>query len=144
MLIVAAIDGSPTTEFVLAAAVAEAAAHGADLHVVHVFYPPTSLYWIETATLLDETTFGEAACAEVWKRAEAALDGVDVVWDRADLRGHPATEIVAYAADQTAELIIIGNRGRGDFASLMLGSTSHAVIHDAPCDVIVVRGPGAG
>ncbi len=56
-------------------------------------------------------------------------------------RGEPAREIIAYAEEVGADFIVVGSRGRGGVKALLLGSTSHAVMHGAPCDVIVVRHP---
>jgi nucleotide-binding universal stress UspA family protein len=53
--------------------------------------------------------------------------------------GAPAPEIVGAAARHEADLIVMGCRGRKGMGRVMLGSVSHAVAHQAPCSVLVVR-----
>lgn len=60
------------------------------------------------------------------------------------VRGNPAEAIVGYARTIKAELIVVGSRGHGTAASVLLGSVSRGVLHRARCPVVVVRGtPGA-
>jgi nucleotide-binding universal stress UspA family protein len=53
--------------------------------------------------------------------------------------GHPAEEIVAYAQDQGAGLIVMGSRGREGIRRALMGSVSDAVVRHAHCPVMVVR-----
>jgi nucleotide-binding universal stress UspA family protein len=53
--------------------------------------------------------------------------------------GYAAREIVSDAAGVGADVIVMGSRGRGDLAGLVLGSTAHKVIHLADRPVLVVR-----
>ncbi len=46
------------------------------------------------------------------------------------------------AADRDAELLVVGSRGRGSVRAALLGSTSHALVGDAPCPVVVVPASG--
>ena len=50
-----------------------------------------------------------------------------------------APQIISEAAGFGAGLIVMGTRGRSDFASLLLGSVAHKVIHHAQCPVLVTR-----
>jgi nucleotide-binding universal stress UspA family protein len=53
--------------------------------------------------------------------------------------GHAAREILADAKEHDADVIIMGSRGRSDFAGSILGSTAHKVIHLTDRPVLVVR-----
>jgi nucleotide-binding universal stress UspA family protein len=58
---------------------------------------------------------------------------------RQTLFGHAAKEIVADAKLHDVGVIVMGSRGRGDMAGLVLGSTAHKVIHLTDRPVLVVR-----
>ncbi|MGZ4308852.1 MAG: universal stress protein [Gaiellaceae bacterium] len=58
------------------------------------------------------------------------------------LRGETVDELVAYADTIDADLIVVGSRGHGSFASALLGSVSRDVLREARRPVLVVRGTG--
>ena len=68
---------------------------------------------------------------------QAGIEAVGEV--RPTTFGHAAREIVADAKEHDAGVIIMGSRGRGDFAGALLGSTAHKVIHLADRPVMVIR-----
>jgi nucleotide-binding universal stress UspA family protein len=57
--------------------------------------------------------------------------------------GPPVEALAALCADETAELSIVGSRGRGPFAAALLGSVSARLASTAECTVLVVPGPEA-
>ncbi|RKT87967.1 Nucleotide-binding universal stress protein, UspA family [Saccharopolyspora antimicrobica] len=64
-------------------------------------------------------------------------DYPDVPVHRDVANQHPVTAL-CHAAE-SAQLLVVGHRGRGGFAGLLLGSVAHGVLHHAPCPVAVVR-----
>ena len=58
---------------------------------------------------------------------------------RNTLFGYAGREIVDDARQHGVDLIVMGSRGRGDLAGLILGSTAHKVIHLTDRPVLVVR-----
>jgi nucleotide-binding universal stress UspA family protein len=55
------------------------------------------------------------------------------------LVGNPAQEIVEFAMNLGIDLIVAGTRGRSPAKELYLGSVSSALVHRAPCSVLIVR-----
>jgi nucleotide-binding universal stress UspA family protein len=88
---------------------------------------------------IDMGEMAEGERKAVWSQLEPSLSGAGVPVTRVDLEGYPPDVLVAYATDVDTSVLVLGTRGRGDLASLILGSTSHRAIQLATCDVLVVK-----
>ena len=53
--------------------------------------------------------------------------------------GSPASQIVALAESEGADMVFLGSRGLGDVGGLLMGSVSHKVMHLAPCTCVAVK-----
>jgi nucleotide-binding universal stress UspA family protein len=57
------------------------------------------------------------------------------------LEGDPASEIVRYAQESAADLVVMGTHGRTGVERLLMGSVAEKVLRDAPCSVLIVKLP---
>lgn len=55
------------------------------------------------------------------------------------LGGSPKIEIVDEAEKWGADLIVVGSHGYGFFERMLIGSVSNAILHHAPCSVLVIK-----
>lgn len=137
MTVVAGIDGSPVSDLVVTKAIEQARWKETDVHLVFVSYLP----FVYTEAVIDWDQVLEAQRESVWRKLMSIIDDADVEVRLVDLDGYPPDTLVDYANDTEADLLVVGTRGRGELASLVLGSTSHRAIHLARCDVLVVKAP---
>ncbi|YCK39632.1 universal stress protein [Actinomadura sp. ATCC 39365] len=137
--VVVGYDGSRDAQAAMEYAVEQARARGARLHVVSAWQMPVfSPYAVTYNTLIQDLMREETGAARErvvpWREANPDL----VVTDEQPC-AHPVTALMQAAG--SADLVVVGSRGRGGFASAVLGSVSHGVLHHVTCPVAVVR-PG--
>ncbi|WP_338140663.1 universal stress protein [Candidatus Neomicrothrix sp.] len=70
-------------------------------------------------------------------RFMSALDVPDGVSVTGSVRRGPPAQVLLEAAED-ADMVVVGSRGLGGFAGLLLGSVARRVTHLAPCPVVVV------
>lgn len=138
MPVVAGVDESPMSVAVVARAIEEARWRGTNLCVVYVTYLPMA----HMEFSIDWDSVVKAQREAVWAALEQVIADSQVAIERIDLTGYPPDTLVHYTDEVNASLLVVGTRGRGDLASLILGSTSHRAIHLAGCDVLVVKPVG--
>ncbi len=130
-------DGSGHAESAAETGFELAAVHGADVHVLSV---------ADIGPLSDVQLPGERDDPRDAIRG-VAEDAVETLRERAETRdldvtgavrtGPTKTEILAYAADIDADLIVMGTRGRGGVKRLALGSVTDYVIRNSDVEVLV-------
>lgn len=140
--VVIAIDFSENASDAVNAA-REAIRHrpAARLHLLHVvpdvFHTP---WMVESAGVdfeaIQQRWIEEAEQKLVMLAASLALDPLHVTTTVGV--GSPAAEIVRYASERPADLIVLGSHGHGLIRRFMLGSVADRVIRHATCPVLVV------
>ncbi|WP_245997231.1 universal stress protein [Nocardia pseudobrasiliensis] len=137
--VVVGIDGGPVSEAAVAAAFEEASERGSELIAVHV--------WSERDLGRFAGTSGPLGPVADFRELESEIVGERLAgWQEK----YPEVVVVRrlYPADvvatlqhwsQSAQLMVVGSRGRGGFLGLLLGSTSNSLVQHAQCPVMVVH-----
>jgi nucleotide-binding universal stress UspA family protein len=137
--ILVGVDGSAGSRTALTWAAAEAADHQADLVVVsvweHTLLPPSGSGSVPEHGRPDPSRGAEEDLLTVIKQ-ELGENPPVLVQPRVK-HGNPAEVLIEQSAD--ADLLVVGTRGHGGFAGLVLGSVSQHVAAYAKCPVTVVR-----
>jgi nucleotide-binding universal stress UspA family protein len=134
------VDGSAHSVRALEWAIAEAATRHAPVTVLTVYAVPVS-GWTGRPVILSQ----DAAEQEKARQAAEEL-ALKVTSQLGEARpasvtvravtGFPAQELIEASRD--ADLMVVGSRGAGGFARLLVGSVSSQVVHHAHCPVVVV------
>lgn len=137
--VVVGVDGTPMGEAAVEFAFEEAATRGADLVAVHCWADPAVSAGVATGVFSIDYDLYEREAGQVLAGRLAGWQEKypDVRVTRAVVRDHPTQALLHFAL--TARLVVVGSRGRGGFAGLVLGSTSQYLLQHAPCPVAVVR-----
>ena len=134
--IVVGIDGSEAADQALRWAGEEAVLWTADLEVIHAWLPgypvnPHDLF-------IDYEPWERAASQHLAASVSGLRHAVPLLGEVHETTTieHPAAALLEAA--KSAALLVVGSRGRGGFASLLLGSVSQRCVTHAPCPVAVV------
>ncbi|MGW5020665.1 universal stress protein [Streptomyces cacaoi] len=136
------VDGSDVGDAAVGWAFAEASLRGAELVALHAWnnwtgpvavgpgvqMPP--VYDLDTLRAEAERTLGAALAP--WREQYPEVRVVPQLIQE-------YTRQALIEASEEAQLLVVGARGRGGFAGLLLGSVSQAILHHAACPVAVVR-----
>ncbi|GIF22565.1 nucleotide-binding universal stress UspA family protein [Actinoplanes tereljensis] len=138
--VIVGADGTDCSKAAVRWAAREAQRLGVPLRVTHAFdwewrearYDMNHDYLDQARRMAEGITSNAVYEARV-VAPELTIEGDPVV-------GNPAPRLLTDS--ETAQLLVLGSRGRGGFGSLLLGSVSQRVATHAKCSVVVIRGRG--
>lgn len=140
--VVVGVDGSPAGLAAVSVAAREARMRGTGLRVVHAFFWPMMRVPLEPSSLgpPDGGLRNEAdqLVQEAVRHAREVAPGVEVAG--AVVTGDTLPVMAEESRD--AALAVVGSRGLGAFAGLLLGSTAVHLAAHGHCPLLVVRGAG--
>ena len=141
--IVVGTDGSDTAKEAVRQATDLAKSVGASLHLVSAFEPvanerlreerreaPRDVEWSVNPREDVDATLREAA---------GTIEEQGVGVETYAREGDPADAILDVAEEQSADLIVVGNKGMTGAKRFLLGSVPNKVSHHAPCSVMIIR-----
>ncbi|MEG3637219.1 universal stress protein [Micromonospora palythoicola] len=137
--VVVGVDGSELSQEAVRFAFEEAAWRGTELVAVHAWLYPTPVgpgdilplvYDLDAFRDEEERVLAEAVAGWSERYPEVPVR-------RRLVRGSPGRALVEES--RTAQVVVVGARGRGALGGLLLGSVSHAVLHHAHCPLAIVR-----
>lgn len=137
------VDGSPSSRYSVEKAMRIGVLKDAEVHIMTVISKP-----------YETTTRNPYIAAEIIKQldkeniqySETVLEEIKkVISSVAEARstvikeGDPAEEILKYADEIGSDLIVMGNRGLGNFDKILLGSVSQKILNHSCCSVLIVK-----
>ena len=141
--IIVGVDGSDHSRRALGWAMHEAVKHRLPLTVMSIHPPParpaTSIYW--GVHNYPENSFdpelARMAVQEFVDKVGGEIGEAPEITVSVGT-GDAAEELVKASRD--ADMLVVGSRGGGGFARLLMGSVSSQVVHHASCPVVVIPG----
>jgi nucleotide-binding universal stress UspA family protein len=137
--VVVGIDESDSAAYALGMAFEEAALRGVKLVVMHAYIPAVRTWGLDLPPVVEDEQVGRtieadrlAATIAPWREKYPTVEVESVV-----VEGQAAARLTEASA--TAQLVVVGTRGRGGVAGLLLGSVGLHLLHHAGCPVLIAR-----
>ena len=134
--IVVAYDGSEPADKAFEYALEFAAKFSSEIEVAGVLRPPEFGGSAEAAAMIED---GRRHFLEQTRALQERADRAGITVHCHSLVGHPGDQIVRYAAEVGAGLVVLGYRGKSLVQRWLTGSTAKQVMSHAHCSVLIAR-----
>ncbi|GJL83019.1 MAG: universal stress protein YxiE [marine bacterium B5-7] len=142
--VVVPVDGSTHSKKALNFACEIASKYESGLHLLHVTEKPMK---DQVLALGSASVFTSGTQADLNRAARSVIKAAEDIATRKGCKkisteigsGDPAKRIIHTIKELDADLVVIGTRGLGELAGMLMGSVSHKVNQLSPCTCIVVR-----
>lgn len=135
--LVVGVDGSDASRDALRWAARQARMTGADLHAICAWDFPVACGWAPDYSDVDLEGAARESLQETIRQVLGEVPDLAVV-ARVE-RGHAAQVLVE--ASREADMLVVGRRGLGSFAGMLLGSVSEHCAQHARCPVLIMHHP---
>lgn len=132
--IVVGFDDSPHARSALSSAIELARGLGATVHVVTVIEPTSSPMSFDIGDVGEINQAAEELISQIVETV--AVDGIEITG--MVRRGKPHTELIDYADEVDADLLVVGQRGGDGLETALLGSTADRLAHVSDIPVTIV------
>jgi len=133
--ILLAVDGSDESREAIRTAIELARSGEGEILAVHVHAKDVGFQVTEDVETRDEAALLLEAAVDIVRKADVPVIG-ELRASRAD---KVADELIAAADAYAADCIVVGSRGAGPLAEILIGSVANQVVHRAHCPIIVTR-----
>lgn len=136
-VVVVGVDGSDASKDALRWAAKQAQLTGGEVQAVIAWQWPLTYGYYGVFSDVDFAAQARTTLEEVIAESLGEPPSVPVI--SSVVEGHPAAVLIE--ASRSADLLVVGSRGRGVFTGMLLGSVSESCVHHATCPVLVIRRP---
>lgn len=137
--IILAFEGSDGSKKALDWTVEFAKQTQSEVHVVTVLESIGMISLEPTSQIIDMENIREQYLMQLNEATRSLCNDNFCTINNKVIEGNAADELIRYAKQQQADLIVCGTRGLGNFTSLLLGSVAHKLVTYAECPVLVVK-----
>lgn len=134
--IIVGIDGSALSQSAAQWAARQAELTGAKVELIATWEWPSSYGWVPPLPA-DYDPAGQAQTMLDELQASLVKEHPDIDIASSVVQGHPSPVLVD--ASEDADLLVVGSRGHGEFAGMLIGSVSQHCVTNAHCPVLVMR-----